>query len=180
MDESIYGHNIAIIYRCTSTVVYVHNITRATIYNKMIFDWEHWGWGQGGAKKKNTHNLRSMDMTLHKPIHGNQINLCAWHRADMWFFETCAVWGRCWCNFCCLSPTPPQPTYPSPVLRSLGIPRRKLLVTLATPDCRSADQALRYQALASLYQHDSLSLLLWGSTHALVMHLEKASVLRTP
>ena len=34
-------------------------------------------------------------------------------------------------------PNPP-PTYPSPVLRSWGIPRRKLLVTLATPDCRSA------------------------------------------
>ena len=30
------GHNIAIIYRRTSTVVYVHNITCETIHNKMI------------------------------------------------------------------------------------------------------------------------------------------------
>ena len=51
---AIYGHNIAIVYRRTSTVVYVHNITCATIHNKMIFDWNHRGGGQGGAKKKHT------------------------------------------------------------------------------------------------------------------------------
>ena len=74
---AIYGHNIAIVYRRTSTVVYVHNITCATIHNKMIFDWKHRGGGKAAQKNKNTHNLRSMDMTLHKPIHGNQRNLCA-------------------------------------------------------------------------------------------------------
>ena len=50
---AIYGHNIAIVYRRTSTVVYVHNITCATIHNKIIFDWKHGG-GQA-APRKNTH-----------------------------------------------------------------------------------------------------------------------------
>ena len=56
--------------------------------------WLETSGGEDGAKKHtHTHNLRSMDMTLHKPIHGNQRNLCAWHRADMWFFLELALFG---------------------------------------------------------------------------------------
>ena len=51
-NGKIYGHSIAIIYRCASTVVYVHNITCATIHNKMIFDWTHRAGGGKAAQKK--------------------------------------------------------------------------------------------------------------------------------
>ena len=95
----IYGHNIAIVYRRTSTVVYVHNITCATIHNKMIFDWKHRPGGARRRKKKHTHNLRSMDMTLHNPYTGTKETYAHDTELTCDFFETCAVWGRCWCNF---------------------------------------------------------------------------------
>ena len=49
----ICGHDIAITYRRTSTVVYVHNITCATIHNKMIFDWKYRG-GKAAQNKRHT------------------------------------------------------------------------------------------------------------------------------
>ena len=51
------------------------------------------GEGARRRKKTHTHNLRSMDMTLHKLIHGNQRNLCAWHIADMFFFLKLVLFG---------------------------------------------------------------------------------------
>ena len=89
INAIIYGHNITIIYRRTSMVVYVQNMTCAPIHNKMIFDWKHQG-GQGGAK----HNQRTLLWTWHcaNLSTGTNENLWTWHRADMWF---CG-------NSCCL------------------------------------------------------------------------------
>ena len=93
----ICGHDIAIIYRRTSTVVYVHNITCATIHNKMTFDWKHRG---GKAAQKKTHTTKDFwawhctnpyTGTKETYVHGTELT-CV-------FFETCAVWGRCWCNY---------------------------------------------------------------------------------
>ena len=55
--------------------------------------------GQGGAKKeRDTHNLRSMDVTLHNPYTGTKETYAHDTELTCDFFETCAVWGRCWCN----------------------------------------------------------------------------------